>query len=490
MKTPNILIFMTDQQRWDTAPPFSRAKMPRLETFAQEGLTFSKTYCPSPHCCPSRATFFTGLYPTEHGVWNNVQVANALSRGLQPGVSLFSDHLQGNGYDLYYSGKWHVSSVETPRDRGWQTNAFFEKQLSPDDMSDFRSWPEWQQYRELQPGAAGDRGHLELNRPGYPPFKLAGPHESPFRDRETVEGAVEWIQSRTADDTPWCQFVGTLGPHDPYIVPQRFLDLYPELPELPASFYDTMQDKPGLYRKMRDVFNPLTPEEHQEAIRHYLAFCSYEDWLFGQVLDALDASVADNTLVVYLSDHGDYLGEHGLWAKGLPCFQSCYRVPAIVRWPQGIEEPGRTVDEFVSLADFAPTFLEAAGLPPASHCSGRSLVPFFQNEVPPDWRDAIFTQTNGNELYGIQRSVTTTEWNYVYNGFDYDELYHLTEDPMETKNLLADGTGEYDPIVKELSRRLWQFAYEHNDACVNPYITVALARYGPGVAFADETELD
>ncbi len=490
MKRPNILIFMTDQQRWDTAPPFSRAQMPRLEAFAREGITFSQTYCPSPHCCPSRATFFTGLYPTEHGVWNNVQVANALSRGPHFSVPLFSDSLQEAGYDLFFSGKWHVSSQATPADHGWQLDAFFEKRLTSDDLADYRTWPEWQQYQQRPTEHKEDRGHLQLQRPGYPPFTLAGVHESPFRDRETVTAAVERLRSRTTDDGPWCQFVGTLGPHDPYIVPQRFLDLYPELPELPESFEDAMQDKPGLYRKMQDVFAALDPEEHREAIRHYLAFCSYEDWLFGQILDALDPEVAENTLVVYLSDHGDYLGEHGLWAKGLPCFQACYRVPAIVRWPQGIQNPGRTVEQFVSLADFAPTFLEAAGLPPAAQCSGQSLLPFFHDQKPNSWRDAIFTQTNGNELYGIQRSVTTKEWKYVYNGFDYDELYDLVADPMETNNLLSTGAAAYDSVLRDLSRRLWQFAYEHNDTCVNPYITVALAPYGPGVAFTAENDMD
>ncbi len=487
MTVPNILIFMADQQRWDTAPPFSRAKMPNLERFAQEGLTFSDTYCPSPHCCPSRATFFTGLYPTEHGVWNNVQVANALSRGLNPDTKLFSDHLQENGYELYFSGKWHVSAVETPADRGWQVQKNYEGTVTEDDCRDFRQWREWQQYRSLSSNDGEPRRRYEIKRPGYGTFTICGIDESPFRDRQTVDEAVEWIRNRPAGQgAPWCQYVGTLGPHDPYKVPQQFLDMYADVPiELPPNFTETMEDKPALYRRTRSRFDQLTEDEHREAIRHYLAFCSYQDALFGRILDALDESgEAENTLVLFVSDHGDYMAEHGLWAKGLPCFQSAYRVPAIMRWPKGINNPGRVADAFVSLADFAPTFLELAGIQPERALTGQSLVPFMEDRAPASWRDTIFTQSNGNELYGIQRSAATKEWKYVYNGFDFDELYHLPTDPHETKNLAGDV--QYDAVVKDMCRRMWQFAYDHNDSCVNPYITVGLAPYGPGVIFSDE----
>jgi choline-sulfatase len=112
-------------------------------------------------------------------------------------------------------------------------------------------------------------------------------------------------------------------------------------------------------------------------------------------------------------------------------------------------------------------------------------MPFLHGEAPADWRDAIFTQSNGNELYGIQRSVTTRRWKYVYNGFDFDELHDLERDPHETKNLAGDPA--HAAIVREMCQRMWRFAREHGDVCVNPYIMVSLAPYGPGVAFEEET---
>lgn len=103
--------------------PLRRARTPHVDRLAREGVAFTRTYCTAPHCCPARASFFSGLYPSEHGVWNNVDVSNALSRGLYDGVELFSDALARAGYSLHYSGKWHVSAVESPADRGWKMGA-------------------------------------------------------------------------------------------------------------------------------------------------------------------------------------------------------------------------------------------------------------------------------------------------------------------------------------------------------------------------------
>ncbi len=158
-------------------------------------------------------------------------------------------------------------------------------------------------------------------------------------------------------------------------------------------------------------------------------------------------------------------------------------MPALLRWPDGVERPGRKVDAFVSLADFAPTFLEIAGVKPQRTFAGASLVPFLRNETPQEWWDAVFTQSNGNELYGIQRSVMTRDWKYVYNGFDFDELYDLTNDPSETQNLAADP--QYTEVVREMAGRMWRFAYDHQDVCINSYIMVGLAPFGPGEAFRE-----
>jgi len=488
---PNILIVMTDHQRADTALPEHPAITPNLDRFAAEGVTFTDAFCPSPHCCPARATFFTGLYPTRHGVWNNICNDQALSRGLKPGVRLWSEDLAEAGYALHFSGKWHVSVEESPADRGWTEH------FVSGGNGTHHGW-HWDQYRKLaETGKQGDeetRKQGEILRPGYGTYTLYAPGEVEAtgalqHDETAVAKALDVLlkltagQSLAAGDQPWCLYVGLIGPHDPYIVPQKYLHMYnlADVP-LPPSYRDDLSDKPAIYRRMRETrFGQLSEQEVRDGIRHFWAYCTYLDDLFGRLLAALDATgQRENTLVLYTSDHGDFCGEHGLFAKGIPCFQGAYRVPAVIRWPAGIVDPGRRVAAFVSLADFGPTLQDVAGMASGT-ATGASLLPFLQDRSPASWRDEIHTQCNGVELYYTQRSVMTRDFKYVFNGFDRDELYDLRADPHEMHNLADDPA--YEAVKREMCGRMWRFAYQEDDTAINPYITVGLAPYGPAEAF-------
>lgn len=483
MNQSNILVFMTDQQRASSVYGPNKAMTPNIDKFRGQGMSFTQTHCPAPHCCPSRATFFTGEYPSKHGIWNNVQVGNTLSKDLKPNVRLWSEDLNEAGYDLHYFGKWHVSSVQGPKDKGWTEHSVTAGPYTTD-VPDHHEWRHYAQQKICQAKDEQTRQEGEIQRPGYPDFMTYGENEDRCNDGIHVTGAVEQLGKLKYSKSPWAMYVGTLGPHDPYFAPQRFLEMYDINDiELPESFDDKMLDKPALYQRTRQVFDQLNEDEHKQAIRHYLAFCSFQDELFGKLIEGLEASgQADDTLVLCCSDHGDYTAEHGLWCKGLPCFKSAYHVPAIIRWPKQIpqEKLGSDVDAFVSLADFHPTFLQAAGLDASEEIYGKSLIPFLQGQTPANWRDSIFTQTNGNELYGIQRSVMTDKWHMTYNGFDFDELYDLEVDPQQITNLATDE--KYESVMRDMYEKLWQFAYEQQDTCVNPYIMVGLAKYGPGVA--------
>jgi len=479
---PNMLIFMTDHQRAEAAPPWKWAQTPNLDAFAKEAVTFTDAACPSPHCCPSRASFFSGLYPSEHGVWNNVNVGNATSRGLSAGVRLWSEDVREAGYNLYFSGKWHVSAEEGPQDRGFE-NVYHRGRYTGIPRADEGRRPDltdWRMYRAPLCREGDLRGEGEILREGYPKYRMYGVNEHPFDDEEVTAAAVAHIrEALPGQEKPWCFFVSTLGPHDPYSVPQRFLDLYdPETIELPDNFDDPMDDKPALYRRTRDVFAQLPREEQRKAVWHYLAFCSYEDWLFGRLVDALkETGLYEDTLIVYTSDHGDYVGAHGLWAKGLPCFREAYHIPVLIRMPGG--GVTGTVEDPINLTDFAPTLEELAGCPKRTDFSGVSLLGYLGSGERPAPREYVFTQSNGNELYGIQRSVATKKWKYVFNGFDYDELYDLENDPGELKNLASDPA--YRPVLRDLMVVLWRFLKDHKDTCVNPYIMTALMPYGPGI---------
>ena len=480
MKRPNILICMTDHQRGDTVLPEHPAITPNVDALARQGLTFTEAFCPSPHCCPARATFHSGLYPSRHGVWNNVCNDQALTRGPADGVRLFSEDLAEAGYDLVWSGKWHVSSAETPADRGWQ-------ELLVSAHKPREHGTDWARYEQLaREPAPARRGEGQILRPGFGTYTTYGCREEGIpHDERAVDLASAAMADLASRTSPWAMFVGLTGPHDPYFAPRKYLDLYgPDAAALPPSCEDRLLDKPRIYARMRRMrWGQLTPREVRQAIRHFWACCSYLDGLFGRLLAALDATgQADNTLVLYCSDHGDYCGDHGLFAKGIPCFRGAYHVPAVVRWPAGIDRPGRRVGEFVSLADFAPTFLELAGVKTDRRFTGRSLAGFFRGPAPPDWRDEIHTQCNGVELYYTQRSVQTRRYKYVFNGFDDDELYDLSADPHEMVNLADDPA--HDPAKRDLVRRMWRFARREADAAISPYITVSLAPWGPAEAMA------
>ena len=316
---PNIIVFMTDHQRGDTIQAGSPVKTPNLDRFRKQAVNFTRAYCPAPHCCPSRATFFSGLYPTEHGVWNNVNVSNTFSRGLYEGTRLFSQDLKEAGYRLYFSGKWHVSVEKGPEDFGFETLYHpYTYQKSPR-RPDTREWHWYDGKNEMDTGEE-ERTEGRILRPGYPPYIQYGIDESPFDDVEVTQAAADYLAQMEDKDSPFFLYVGPLGPHDPYFVPQRFLDLYPiEDIRLPDNFADSMDDKPAMYRRTQDRYSQLTPEEHRECIRRFYAFCSYEDYLFGKVLEQVEKrGIMENTLILYVSDHGDYMGSHGLWAKGLP----------------------------------------------------------------------------------------------------------------------------------------------------------------------------
>lgn len=480
MIKPNILIFMTDHQRGDTVLPEHPAITPNLDKFTSEGVIFTRTYCPSPHCCPSRATFFSGLYPSGSGVWNNICNSQALSTGLKKGVKLWSEDLYKAGYKLYFSGKWHVSIEESPKDRGWQ-------ELFVSAHTGAIHGESWEHYQRISQNPEPiQRKESEILRPGYGTYRLYGTSQDQGNnhDEQAVKEALDILPKMTKESDPWCLYIGTVAPHDPYVVPKRFLDMYDihDIP-LPNNYYDDMKDKPSIYRRMRNSrFGQLSEFEIRDGIRHFWAYCSYLDELFGKVLNTLDKTGAsENTLVLYCSDHGDYCGEHGLFAKGIPCFQGAYGVPAVIRFPSFIKNPGRRVDEFVSLADFAPTFIELAGLNVDRHFSGDSLLAFLKDERPNNWRDEIHTQCNGVELYYTQRSVMTKEFKYVFNGFDFDELYDLRVDPYEIKNLSEDPS--YEPVKRDMCKRMWKFAKREGDGATNGYITVGLAPYGPAESF-------
>ncbi|HEX2517571.1 MAG TPA: sulfatase-like hydrolase/transferase [Chloroflexota bacterium] len=489
-RRPNIFIFMTDQEQADVTRADHPCQTPHAERLAREGVRFTRAFCPTAHCCPSRASLMTGVYPSIHGVYNNISNPTAIRRAPRPGLPMFSEGLREAGYRLVYSGKWHVSDEEGPAERGWEELVV----TAGKGAARPRGAAQFAPPAGASPSAAGSSAEKRepgvVRRPGWGDYRLyrtlpvegrLGYDEKP--DWRVISPALGALEELTRESQPWCLYVGPVGPHDPFHVPQPFVDRYDlaQVP-LPASYHDRCEDKPRVYQRMRrQYWDQLSEDEIRDAVRHYWAYCTMEDAYLGFFLDALDASgQREDTLVLRLSDHGEYAGAHGLFCKGVPAFREGYHVPCIASWPAGIDRPGREEEAFVTLADIAPTLLEVAGAPAPKGLTGRSLTPFLEGQRPEGWRDAFYSQMNGVELYYTQRAVQTDEWKYVYNGFDFDELYHLPDDPHEMTNLA--GQREYDEVKRDLVRRMWRFAGETDDHIFNGYATVALAPWGPGDA--------
>lgn len=500
---PNILIVMSDHHNGYALgseaasggrPP---AQTPVMDRLAREGLSFAETRCTTPMCAPSRAALMSGLYAHANGMWNNNHTPAAMRRDVYPDVRMWSQNLREAGYRLRYTGKWHVSDVRSPAAFGWeepdpivlsgQAQAAGQPRHPRDEP--YRPRP-----REIQltppPPRGGRQGALEhalyQEREGWPRRVLYGTSTTPpeeTRDGRLTTRAVELIEEQASWDEPWCLYVGWQNPHDPYIAHERYLRRYDvrDIPP-PPNFDDDLRDKPNIYRRLYEqLWGHLPWEEFAQMIRHYCAMITFLDEQLGRLLEALERTgQAENTLVIYTSDHGDYAGAHRLFAKGVPAFDEAYRVPLLMRWPAGIAQPGRRIEAFTTLLDLGPTILELAGAAPLEECHGRSLVPFLRGQTPAGWPDVFVGEFLGHENFYTQRQVRTRTHKYVWNAFDYDELYDLRDDPYELKNRQADPA--YAEVKRELVAHLWRWAQATGDCINNAYPLNAILPYGPGIA--------
>ncbi|MBN1673989.1 MAG: sulfatase-like hydrolase/transferase [Kiritimatiellae bacterium] len=497
MKKPNVLIFMADHLIGDVTRKDHPCITPNLDRFGAEGVRFESTFCTAPHCCPSRASFQTGEYPSTHGVWNNVSNRCAISQKLNAGIRTLGQYLKEAGYTMGYSGKWHVSEWEWPADFGWREFHVRKHQRPPEIDSRIAAYDAQAREKKAPPATDGT-----IQRPGWGNLQYYGTRESePDPVNPEITHGIEGLKTLAAEGEPWAMMISTNVPHDPHVAPDVYVELYENSAvNLPASWLDDLRDKPRICQRMRNQYwDQMSEAQSAECLKRFWAKCTMVDAWFGKILAALEQTgQADDTLVIFTSDHGDYAGAHGLWAKGIPCYREAYAIPGIVRWKNGIRNPGRVVKDLVSICDFMPTIVEAAtGAAPAVF--GRSLLPYLRDEQDVPWRDALFTQCNGVELYYTQRSVFTRDWKLVYNGFDFDELYDLRNDPGETVNLAfpdrypqrgrAPGeefvpwprlTPELEAVRRELYAKLWAFARANEDHFLyTPYITTSQAAYGP-----------
>ncbi len=457
---PNILHIMTDQQQWATILGRSECRTPNLDRLARQGMTFERSYTPSAVCCPARAAILSGAYHWHNGVFNQVHSPPSVHRDMYPDVVLYSQRLRDAGYRLGYTGKWHASFLRTPLDFGYH-------EVAAINGCD----PALLKKLDLNPDRVERRGtlrtipHKKMQWPGSEAFVMWGAQQGDVEstnEYHLAECAIRMLNRFTKGTQPWHLEAQFVTPHDPYLPLQQYLDHYdPRSIKVPASFQETFANKPGLHRRESETWGTLTAEDVQQGRAHYYAYAEQVDAQIGRILDALEASgQADRTIVTFTADHGDMVGAHRMWIKGWIPYEECYRVPLIVRWPGRIA-PGQVSDRLVQTHDLAHTFVDAAGAHPMPFADGRSLTPLFSDPHHGGWRDQILCAYYGGEYLYTQRIAITERFKYVFNGFDYDELYDLGDDPAELRNIVS--APAYQSQAGDMRARMYELMAQTGD---------------------------
>ncbi len=451
---PNILWICTDQQRYDTihALGYSHVDTPHIDQLVREGVAFTHAYCQSPICTPSRASFLTGMYPSAVHVMGNG------NETFPAHPELLSKRLADADYDCGLIGKLHLASaygrIEPRVDDGFR---YWQYSHAPRD-----DWPEGHGYADWVRSKGEVLGELVKDRHGVP---------SPLHQTTwCAEKAIEFIcQER---EEPFLACVNIYDPHPPFNPPQSYRELFnPE--DMPGPLFrdsDIEQQEKlsavDFQSRVRrptelDIRDPLNPDrgraaDARELQAAYCAMIKLIDDQVGRMMAALEESgQRENTLVIFTSDHGEMLGDHGLIQKGCRFYEGLVRVPLVFSWPGHIQQ-GVQSDALVELLDQTPTLMELAGLEIPERLQGRSLVPMLKGAADLghhrdfvrceyydalDEKDGTFATMYRDERYKL----------IVYHGHDLGELYDLEEDPQEFENMWDEP--EAQPLKLELMQR-------------------------------------
>ncbi len=452
-RRPNVLHIMADQMQSAAIAGRTGCRTPRLNALAKQGVLFNRAYTPSAVCCPARAMLISGAYHWHNGVYNQVHSSPSVHRAMFPDVVTYSALLREAGYRQGYVGKWQADYTRTPLDFGF------------DEIAAARSYnPRLLNGLETNPdGVSTPRGlkrvvSRSFRWPGSEEFAMWG-HAIGSEDQidayALAESGMRMMKRYAAGSQPWHVEVHFSEPHDAYMPLKQYLDRYdPASIPVPASFRDTFAGKRGLHRRESQIWGTVTERDFQEGRAHYYAYCEQVDTQVGRLLDGLEATgQADNTVVVFTSDHGDMCGAHRMWIKGWMPYEEAYRVPLIMRWPARIAA-GAVTDGLVSTHDLGHTYLDAAAARKLPFADGESLVPLCINPGTAKWRDQLMCAYYGGEFLYTQRIAITGRFKYVFNGFDIDEFYDLEKDPEELHNALEDTA--YSADVDDLRARLYE----------------------------------
>ncbi|HEY5381644.1 MAG TPA: sulfatase [Acidobacteriaceae bacterium] len=428
-KRPNMVFFLGEGQRADALSIAGNpiVKTPNHDRIGREGMRFRNAFCTNALCAPARATEMTGMYSRSTGALSNEN----MSVPLPADIPLFTDLLREAGYEIAIVGKVHAHNGF--EERHWDYY-FGHNDASNNYVRPF--------FKEGRDGEVGEQRQYK----GYP-------------DDLATDRAVAWLESRKSDK-PFCLLVWFVAPHEPFFRPRRHFDLFrgAVIPK-PATFDDDLKGWPGKPAGFIAAQNKIGTTPKHEACgslegiaKNYYAGLTAVDDNIGKVFHYLEANhLLDETAIVQSSDHGYFLGEWRLFDKRL-MHEPSIRIPLMIRYPRRI--PAGTVrDEMILDTDFAPTFLDLAGVRAPAHMQGKSVLPLAQTadaDFRKEWYYHYYEWPNP-EAVPPHRGIRTERYKLIHYVLEPQafEMYDLSKDPEETQNLYGD------PKYADVQRRLW-----------------------------------
>jgi uncharacterized sulfatase len=508
MAKPNILLITTDQQRWDALSLLGTPgyRTPNLDRLAREGMSFGRCYTSSPVCTPARVSFITGEYPTRHGAYSiGMRPVAALDGPTLPRLLagagydtavIGKTHFVARHLEHRHIAGRDLDRAEEPDDAFWEgfdgpyLGFGFVRHCGghTNDRPPAAHYRRWLRARgadidDRHRIPHGGARHSLADRP-LTAAQRAQNERLPWEGRWDLDPGltqnawiadevVGWLDRRGG--RPWFCMANFQDPHPPFVCPEPYFSAVDMRgvglgDPSPTHF----RDRPPFYRQYLEggrwwepdawhdgdagmsfsdgILLPATAPyqvvaDPASAIRAYLGMMAMVDDYVGRILDALASrGAAENTLVLFTSDHGEFLGRHGLWWKGLPAFDDSQRVPGLMRWPAAQRRALGPTRAMASIIDLMPTALDAAGIAPPVGMQGVSQLPVLRGEVE-GVRDAVlidnlatYNQQPGRRYRDMhQQTLVTEEWKIVcYRHADYGELYDLAADPDQRRNRWDD----------------------------------------------------
>ncbi|UCC22460.1 MAG: arylsulfatase [Planctomycetota bacterium] len=427
----NILYLMTDQQRGDClgCAGNSVIRTPNIDAIAKEGAVFSNAYTSTPSCTPARSALLTGLSPWHHGMLGYGRVARRYDFELPRA-------LREAGYYTFGIGKMHWYPERNLH--GLHDALLYEARRAetPGFVSDYDKW-----FNKQAPGLDVRATGLGSNDYRAWAYALA---EELHPTYWTGQMAVDFIE-RYDKGRPFLLKVSFHRPHSPYDPPERFMEMYTE-DEMPEPYVGAWAKRFAAHKEPAP-FNlwhgDLGLEQVRRSRRGYYGSVSFVDEQIGRIVAALKKrGMYDNTLIVFLADHGDMLGDHHHWRKTY-AYEGSAKIPMVLRWPRGMgqeEARGTAIAEPVELRDILPTFLDAAGEEVPDRLDGMSLLRLVRPGKQ-QWREYI--DLEHDVCYSVENhwnALTDGEYKYIYHAYEgVEQLFNLQEDPGEMRDLAGEG---------------------------------------------------